>query len=124
MPRCIAEALPRHRSLLLSYAKGDYNCLHQDTYGAVQFPLQVVIMLSNPSQDFEGGELVLVEQRPRMQSRAMVLHPPQGAAVIIPVRERPRQGTRSHHRAQMRHGVAAITYGKRQTLGLIFHDAN
>ena len=120
---CNAEGQHRPTPLMLRYGKGDYNCLHQDLYGEIHFPLQVVVMLSDPEKDFEGGELVLVEQRPRMQSRPIVIQPRQGAAVIIPVRDRPRKGTRGYHRAPMRHGVGEITAGKRHTLGVIFHDA-
>lgn len=109
--------------LLLRYGEGDYNCLHQDLYGDVHFPLQVVFMLSNPARDFSGGEFVLVEQRPRMQSRPMVLNPARGAGVIFPVRERPRHGARGYHRTQMRHGVSLVRSGERMTLGIIFHDA-
>jgi hypothetical protein len=121
--RCRAEGQHRPTPLLLRYGPGDYNCLHQDLYGPVYFPLQVIVMLSRPGADFDGGELLLVEQRPRMQSRAMVVRVPQGAAAVIPVRERPRKGARGYHRTQMRHGVAEITAGNRHTLGVIFHDA-
>lgn len=120
---CNAEGQYRPTPLMLRYGQGDYNCLHQDLYGPVHFPLQVVIMLSDPANDFEGGELVLVEQRPRMQSRPIVIRLQQGAAAVIPVRERPRQGVRGFHRAPMRHGVGEITAGHRHTLGVIFHDA-
>jgi uncharacterized protein len=120
---CHAEGQTRPTPLLLRYGAGDYNCLHQDLYGPIHFPLQVVVQLSAPGRDFEGGELVLVEQRPRMQSRPIVVHLPQGAAAIIPVRERPRRGARGYHRALMRHGVGRISRGRRTTLGLIFHDA-
>lgn len=123
LERCHAEEQRRPTPLLLSYCEGDYNCLHQDLYGDVYFPLQVVFMLSNPEKDFEGGELVLVEQRPRMQSRPIVLTLAQGAAAIVPVRERPRRGARGFHRVQMRHGVSLVRRGKRMTLGIIFHDA-
>lgn len=109
--------------LLLKYGAGDYNCLHQDLYGDIYFPLQVVVQLTCRGEDFEGGALVLVEQRPRMQSRPMVIDLPKGAAAIIPVRERPFQGARGWRRHQMRHGVSEVTRGTRQTLGLIFHDA-
>ncbi len=123
LDRCHAAGQIRPTPLLLRYRAGDYNCLHQDLYGPIHFPLQVVIQLSKPGEDFTGGELVLVEQRPRMQSRPIVPVLEQGAAVIIPVRERPRRGTRGYHRAAMRHGVGEILSGERQTLGLIFHDA-
>lgn len=120
---CHAKGQNRPAPLMLRYGEGDYNCLHQDLYGDIHFPLQVVIMLSDPQQDFDGGELVLVEQRPRMQSRPVVVQPRQGEAVVIPVRERPRKGARGYHRALMRHGVGEITAGNRHTLGVIFHDA-
>jgi hypothetical protein len=123
LARCHESGQVRPTPLLLSYGPGDYNCLHQDLYGDIHFPLQVVIMLSNPA-DYDGGELVLVEQRPRMQSRPMVLRPDIGSAVIIPVRERPVAGKRGFYRVQMRHGVSEIRSGHRRTLGLIFHDAN
>lgn len=120
---CNAEGQHRPTPLMLRYGEGDYNCLHQDLYGSVHFPLQVIVMLSDPQNDFEGGELVLVEQRPRMQSRPIVIHLQQGEAAIIPVRERPRKGARGYHRAPMRHGVGEVNAGKRHTLGVIFHDA-
>ena len=123
LERCHASGQARPTPLLLRYGPGDYNCLHQDLYGPIHFPLQVVILLSEPDVDFMGGELVLVEQRPRMQSRPILPQLRQGAAAIIPVRERPRQGTRGYHRAAMRHGVGEIRSGERLTLGLIFHDA-
>jgi hypothetical protein len=109
--------------LLLCYHKDDFNCLHQDLYGPIHFPLQVIVLLSDPARDYAGGELILVEQRPRMQSRPIVVRLEQGAAAIIPVRERPRRGARGFHRTQMRHGVGQVTGGERKTLGLIFHDA-
>ncbi|MGI9203144.1 MAG: 2OG-Fe(II) oxygenase [Woeseiaceae bacterium] len=121
--QCHAAGQLRPTPLILRYGEGDYNCLHQDLYGDVYFPLQVVCMLSEPAHDFDGGELVLVEQRPRMQSRPMVLSLAQGDIAIIPVRERPRQGTRGFHRVQMRHGVSVLRRGHRATLGIIFHDA-
>lgn len=121
--RCHAAGQSRPTPLLLRYGSGDYNCLHQDLYGPIHFPLQVIVMLSDPDRDFDGGELVLVEQRPRMQSRPMVVRQQKGAAVVIPVRERPRQGKRGYHRTQMRHGVGQVLSGERVTLGLIFHDA-
>ena len=121
--RCHRAGQSRPTPLLLRYRSGDYNCLHQDLYGPIHFPLQVVIQLSRPGEDFTGGELVLVEQRPRMQSRPILPVLKQGAAAIIPVRERPRPGTRGYHRAAMRHGVGEILSGERYTLGLIFHDA-
>lgn len=121
--RCHQQGQCRATPLLLRYGVGDYNCLHQDLYGSMYFPLQVVVLLSAVGRDFEGGELMLVEQRPRMQSRAMVVPLEQGGAAIIPVRERPRQGKLRVHRVQMRHGVGQVRRGKRLTLGLIFHDA-
>ena len=123
MERCHAGGQVRPTPLLLHYGAGDYNCLHQDLYGPIHFPLQVIVMLSDPATEFRGGELVLVEQRPRMQSRPMVVPLELGAAAVIPVRERPRQGTRGWHRVQMRHGVSRVLSGSRTTLGLIFHDA-
>ena len=102
---------------------GDYNCLHQDLYGEHVFPLQVTILLSEPGRDFEGGEFVLTEQRPRMQSRAEVAPLTQGDGVIFAVRERPVQGTRGTYRVNLRHGVSRIKSGERFTLGVIFHDA-
>ena len=113
----------RPTPLLLRYQKGDFNCLHQDLYGPIHFPLQVIVQLTRGNEDYSGGELVLVEQRPRMQSRPNVIHLEQGAAAIIPVRDRPRQGARGFHRAVMKHGVGEVTAGNRYTLGIIFHDA-
>jgi uncharacterized protein len=109
--------------LLLRYQAGDYNCLHQDLYGEVWFPLQVVIGLDQPGRDFEGGELVLVEQRPRMQSRPMVVPLHQGEAAVIPCHHRPRLGSRGWSRVTMRHGVSVLRSGQRHALGIIFHDA-
>lgn len=120
---CHAAGQNRPTPLLLRYQAGDYNCLHQDLYGPVYFPLQVIVMLSDPDREFQGGELILVEQRPRMQSRPMVARLAQGEAAVIPVRERPRRGGRGYHRAQMRHGVSRVHSGSRTTLGVIFHDA-
>jgi hypothetical protein len=123
LARCHAAGQTRPTPLVLSYAAGDYNCLHQDLYGELVFPLQVAILLSEPGTDFEGGELVLTEQRPRMQSRVEVVPLARGDAVIFPVRHRPVQGTRGIYRVNMRHGVSRIRSGHRRTLGLIFHDA-
>jgi hypothetical protein len=123
LDRCHAEGQRRSTPLLLRYGPGDYNCLHQDLYGPIHFPLQAVIMLDRPGQDFDGGELVIVESRPRMQSRAEVVRVPQGSAAIFPVRERPRIGRRGPYRTQVRHGVSSIGRGLRRTLGIIFHDA-
>lgn len=122
LERCHRTKQLRPTPLLLRYGKGDYNCLHQDLYGKLHFPLQVIIQLSVP-KEFSGGELILVEQRPRMQSRPMVVSLDQGSAAIIPVRDRPVTGPRGWRRNQIRHGVSEVTQGVRQTLGLIFHDA-
>jgi hypothetical protein len=108
---------------MLLYGSGDYNCLHQDLYGEHVFPLQAAFLLSAPDNDFTGGEFVLTEQRPRMQSRAEVVPLRQGDGVIFPVRDRPVQGKRGTYRVNMRHGVSRIRSGQRQTLGIIFHDA-
>ncbi len=121
--QCHAAGQLRPTPLLLRYGAGDYNCLHQDVYGELVFPLQVVVLLSQPGRDFAGGELVLTEQRPRMQSRVQVLPLQQGDAAIIAVRERPVQGSRGSYRVQHRHGVSTITRGQRHTLGIVFHDA-
>ena len=109
--------------LLLRYVEGDFNCLHQDVYGDLVFPLQVAFLLSEPGRDFTGGEFVLTEQRPRMQSRAEVVSLSQGAGVIFPVHHRPVRGTRGIYRVNMRHGVSRVRSGHRHTLGVIFHDA-
>ena len=121
--RCHAAGQPRPTPLLLQYGPGDYNCLHQDLYGEHVFPLQVVLLLSEPGRDFEGGEFVMTEQRPRMQSRPMVLPLRQGDAAVIAVHQRPVQGTRGSYRVNLRHGVSRVRAGQRHTLGLIFHDA-
>ena len=123
LARCHAAGQTKPTPLMLSYAQGDYNCLHQDLYGAHVFPLQVVILLSEPGRDFEGGEFVVVEQRPRMQSAAEVVTLRQGEAVVFATRERPKRGTKGVYRVQLRHGVSRVRRGTRQTLGLIFHDA-
>jgi hypothetical protein len=120
---CHAAGQTRPTPLLLSYREGGYNCLHQDIYGDLAFPLQVVFMLSRRDVDFTGGEFLLVEQRPRAQSRGHVLAIDQGAGVIFATRERPQQGTRGSYRVAMRHGVSTVTSGARMTLGIIFHDA-
>ncbi|MEH6631045.1 MAG: 2OG-Fe(II) oxygenase [Halopseudomonas aestusnigri] len=120
---CHAAGQTKPTPLLLQYGEGDYNCLHQDVYGELLFPLQVACLLSKPGADFTGGELVLTEQRPRMQSRAEVVPLEQGDVVIFPVRNRPKQGTRGTYRVNMRHGVSKIRSGQRHTLGIIFHDA-
>jgi len=123
LDRCHAAGQTRPTPLLLEYGAGDYNCLHQDLYGPKVFPLQVAILLSEPDHDFEGGEFVLVEQRPRMQSRAEVVALRRGDAVVFAVSERPVAGTRGDYRVKMRHGVSRIRSGRRHTLGVIFHDA-
>jgi hypothetical protein len=121
--RCAAVGQKLPTPLLLRYGPGDYNCLHQDLYGEIHFPLQAIVLLDRPNIDFEGGELLLVEQRPRRQSRASVVPLIQGSMAVIPVKERPMVGARRTSRSQMRHGVAEVRRGIRRTLGLIFHDA-
>jgi hypothetical protein len=123
LARCAAAGQERPTPLILRYGEGDWNALHQDIYGDVFFPFQVVTVLSEPGIDHEGGQLVLLEQRPRAQSRAHVVEPPRGAFVVFPTRERPQQGTRGFYRVGMRHGVSTITRGQRTALGIIFHDA-
>ena len=123
LERCHAAGQVRPTPLLLQYGEGDYNCLHQDVYGDLVFPLQVAFLLSRPGEDFTGGEFVLTEQRPRMQSRAEVVPLRQGEGVIFPVHHRPVQGTRGVYRVNMRHGVSRLRSGQRHTLGIIFHDA-
>ncbi|HYD13117.1 MAG TPA: 2OG-Fe(II) oxygenase [Allosphingosinicella sp.] len=120
---CREAGQMRPTPLLLRYGPGDYNCLHQDLYGAQVFPLQVAILLSDPGTDFEGGEFVLTEQRPRMQSRAEVVPLRKGDAVIFAVNDRPVRGGRGDYRVKMRHGVSRLRSGRRHTLGIIFHDA-
>jgi hypothetical protein len=120
---CHDAGQTRPTPLLLRYGASDYNCLHQDLYGDHVFPLQVAILLSEPGRDFDGGEFVLTEQRPRMQSRAEVVPLRQGDAVVFTVNERPVQGTRGIYRVKMRHGVSRLRSGQRHTLGIIFHDA-
>ena len=121
--RCHAAGQNRPTPLLLQYGAGDYNALHQDLYGEYVFPLQVAFLLSEPGTDFTGGEFVLTEQRPRMQSRAEVVPLCQGDAVIFAVHHRPQKGSKGHYRVNMRHGVSRLRSGRRHTLGVIFHDA-
>jgi hypothetical protein len=123
LERCHAAGQRRPTPLLLQYGPGDYNCLHQDLYGDLVFPLQIAFLLSRPGKDFTGGEFVLAEQRPRMQSRAEVVPLIQGQGVIFPVHHRPVRGTRGSYRVNMRHGVSRLRSGRRYTLGVIFHDA-
>jgi hypothetical protein len=122
LAQCYAAGQKRPTPLILRYGPGDYNCLHQDVYGATVFPLQVAVLLSSPAS-FSGGEFVLTEQRPRRQSRAQVVPLGQGDAVVFAVRERPVRGARGYYRVQHRHGVSEVRSGHRHTLGVIFHDA-
>lgn len=121
--QCERAGQMRPTPLLLRYGAGDYNCLHQDLYGEMVFPIQVAILLSKPGEDFAGGEFVLTEQRPRMQSRVSVVPLGQGDGVAFAVNERPVQGTRGTYKVKMRHGVSELRRGSRHTLGIIFHDA-
>jgi hypothetical protein len=121
--QCRDAGQTRPTPLMLKYVAGDYNCLHQDLYGDLVFPLQLAVLLDRPDLDFEGGEFVVTEQRPRMQSRVEVVPLQRGDAVIFAVRERPVQGTRGDYRVQLRHGVSRLRSGERHTLGIIFHDA-
>ncbi len=123
LERCREAGQTRPTPLILRYHRGDWNALHQDLYGEVFFPFQALTVLSEPGVEFEGGEFVLLEQRPRAQSRAHVLTPPQGAFVIFPTRERPHPGKNGYHRIGLRHGVSTVTRGERTALGIIFHDA-
>ncbi|NRR29297.1 2OG-Fe(II) oxygenase [Oxalobacteraceae bacterium] len=124
LARCHAAGQLKPTPLLLKYGPGDYNCLHQDLYGEQVFPLQLAILLSEPGEDFTGGEFVLTEQRPRMQSRVEVVPLRRGDAVLFPVFHRPVQGTRGSYRVNLRHGVSRLHSGSRHTLGIIFHDAS
>jgi hypothetical protein len=123
LARCHAAGQQRPTPLLLQYQADDYNCLHQDLYGEHVFPLQLAILLSQPGTDFSGGEFVLTEQRPRMQSRVEVVPLQQGDALIFAVHQRPVQGSRGSYRVQMRHGVSRVRGGRRHVAGIIFHDA-
>jgi len=123
LKRCAAKGQTRPTPLVLRYGKGDYNCLHQDVYGDVVFPFQVVIGLSRPGEEFTGGELLIVEQRPRAQSVGHAIRLEQGEAVVITTRYRPAKGARGHYRTNVRHGVSPLASGERYTLGIIFHDA-
>jgi hypothetical protein len=123
LARCRSAGQTRPTPLILRYGAGDWNALHQDLYGEVFFPFQVLTVLSRPGTDFTGGQFVLLEQRPRAQSRAHVVEPEQGAFVIFPTRERPQLGARGYHRVGLRHGVSTISSGSRTALGIIFHDA-
>jgi hypothetical protein len=123
LDECAALGQRKPTPLVLRYGPGGYNCLHQDVYGDLTFPLQLLVMLNKPDEDFTGGESVFVEQRPRQQSRPMVARPGQGQAVIFPARHRPKRGTRGDHRVQLRHGVSAVHTGERHVLGVIFHNA-
>jgi uncharacterized protein len=124
LARCHDAGQMRPTPLILKYVEGDYNCLHQDLYGEHVFPIQAAFLLSLPGADFTGGEFVLVEQRPRMQSRPQVVALTQGEAVIFAVHHRPKQGTRGSYRVNMRHGVSTLLSGQRFTTGIIFHDAS
>jgi hypothetical protein len=124
LAECHKAGQARPTPLMLKYGAGDYNCLHQDLYGGEVFPLQLTLLLSDPDRDFAGGEFVLVEQRPRQQSRAEIVPLRQGEAVIFAVNHRPVHGTRGFYRAQLRHGVSRVRAGDRFTLGIIFHDAS
>lgn len=123
LDHCHQEGQKRPTPLVLRYGSGDYNCLHQDIYGAIVFPFQVIICLSRPGDEFTGGELLLLEQRPRAQSFGQAIHLEQGEAVVITTRYRPVQGARGFYRANIRHGVSPLLSGERFTLGIIFHDA-
>jgi uncharacterized protein len=123
LARCRAAGQERPTPLILRYHEGDWNALHQDLYGDVYFPFQVLTVLSESGVDYEGGEFVLMEQRPKAQSRAHVVRPPRGAFVIFPTQVRPNRGKTGYHRVGMRHGVSTVTSGRRTALGIIFHDS-
>jgi uncharacterized protein len=123
LARCHAAGQQRPTPLILKYGPGDYNCLHQDLYGELVFPIQATVLLSRPGEDFAGGEFLLVEQRPRRQTKGEVVPLRQGDAVVFPVNHRPAAGTRGFYRVTMRHGVSPVRSGGRLTLGVIFHDA-
>jgi len=123
LEQCLHAGQKRPTPLLLHYEEGGYNCLHQDIYGAIAFPLQMVFLLGRPGHDWQGGEFVLVEQRPRAQSKVEVISADQGCAILFTTRYRPVQGSRGCYRVAMKHGVAQVRGGSRYTLGIIFHDA-
>jgi uncharacterized protein len=123
LEECRAAGQTRPTPLILRYHAGDWNALHQDLYGDVYFPFQILTIVARPGEDFGGGQFVLMEQRPRAQSRAHVVEPARGAFVIFPTRERPNRGRSGYHRVGLRHGVATVTWGERTALGVIFHDA-
>ncbi len=123
LTRCHEAGQTRPTPLILRYGEGDYNCLHQDLYGEHVFPIQLAVLLDEPGRDFEGGEFILTEQRPRMQSRAEVVPLQQGEGVLFAVSHRPKQGARGVYKVNMRHGVSRLRSGRRHTLGIIFHDA-
>jgi hypothetical protein len=120
---CYKAGQNRPTALILNYGTGDWNALHQDIYGELYFPFQAVLFLNQPGKDFTGGEFVLVEQRPRLQSKAIVLQPEQGQIVLFTTKFMPRKGSRGYHRVGMRHGVSDVKTGQRMTVGIIFHDA-
>ena len=121
--RCARAGQTKPTPLILRYEAQGYNCLHQDLYGELAFPLQIVVMLSEPEADYDGGEFVLVEQRPRMQSKPIVLRAARGEAIVFANNERPVRGRSGYYRVKVRHGVSEVTRGKRYALGIIFHDA-